>query len=558
MKPKAYSYVRMSTDIQLKGDSLRRQTEASKRYAEANDLELVEDFKLQDIGVSAFHGRNVAQGALGKFLALAENGSIDKGSYLLVESLDRISRQNPQAATTLFLQILQAGINIVTLTDGHVYRSGSADFTDIIVSVVIMSRAYEESRTKSLRVGAAWENKRKNLEMVKLTRIAPVWLRLSEDRSRFDLIDDRVEVVRKVFADADAGRGSFQIARALNLNGTPTFSHAKGWHESYVSKVLTNRAVIGEFQPHKMVDGRRTPFGQAVIDYFPSVISAEQFERVQRGRSSRRIRGAGRKGTDYTNVFSGVAKCGYCAGTIVVVNKGRGPKGAMYIRCDNARRGAGCDASNWPIAHFEAAFFLFVHELDVASIIADPAARDRQRSLEALIASTQAELNSATLLRERAFRLLDEASNATSYVSAKIEEATARIDELHKILADQAAELRNLGVDRERSVIDVKHAIETLQDVHSTPPDARAKIADWIRQNVRELLVYADGLEGDPGRANRVKIRQFSVLFETGAFRTVQTLGANPASSVYSVFADDDGVALMEQGVETRYDDTLS
>ena len=59
-KPKAYSYVRMSTDIQLKGDSLRRQLEQSRDFAEKNDLELVEGSGLHDIGVSAFKGANIA------------------------------------------------------------------------------------------------------------------------------------------------------------------------------------------------------------------------------------------------------------------------------------------------------------------------------------------------------------------------------------------------------------------------------------------------------------------------------------------------------------------
>ena len=40
---KAYSYIRMSTDAQLKGDSLRRQLENSSRYIADNNLELVED-----------------------------------------------------------------------------------------------------------------------------------------------------------------------------------------------------------------------------------------------------------------------------------------------------------------------------------------------------------------------------------------------------------------------------------------------------------------------------------------------------------------------------------
>lgn len=59
MRPKAYSCIRMSTDVQLRGDSLRRQTEASRSYAEENGLDLVEDFKLEDIGVSAFHRRTL-------------------------------------------------------------------------------------------------------------------------------------------------------------------------------------------------------------------------------------------------------------------------------------------------------------------------------------------------------------------------------------------------------------------------------------------------------------------------------------------------------------------
>ena len=85
-RPKAYSYIRMSTDLQLKGDSLRRQGEASRQYAERHGLLLVEDIDLQDIGVSAFKGKNIASGAFGRFLEAVREGKIEKGSYLLVES----------------------------------------------------------------------------------------------------------------------------------------------------------------------------------------------------------------------------------------------------------------------------------------------------------------------------------------------------------------------------------------------------------------------------------------------------------------------------------------
>src|SRR6476469_5849221 len=92
-RPKAFSYVRMSTDLQLKGDSLRRQREASRRYAERHGLELVEDNRWHDIGVSAYSGKNIASGRFGEFLEAVRAGEIEKGSYLLLESFDRMSRQ---------------------------------------------------------------------------------------------------------------------------------------------------------------------------------------------------------------------------------------------------------------------------------------------------------------------------------------------------------------------------------------------------------------------------------------------------------------------------------
>ena len=85
-KIRAYSYVRMSTTKQLRGDSLRRQLERSRAFADEHSLLL--DDSLQDLGVSAWKGRNFKQGALGRFLAMVESGEIPKGSYLLIESLD--------------------------------------------------------------------------------------------------------------------------------------------------------------------------------------------------------------------------------------------------------------------------------------------------------------------------------------------------------------------------------------------------------------------------------------------------------------------------------------
>src|SRR5258706_16176806 len=107
----AYSYLRMSTNLQLKGDSRRRQLELSKAYAAEHDLDLADDSQLEDIGISAFKGANIKGGSLGHFLEAIEHGKISAGSYLLVESLDRLSRQEVRKSLTIFLSIIDAGIN---------------------------------------------------------------------------------------------------------------------------------------------------------------------------------------------------------------------------------------------------------------------------------------------------------------------------------------------------------------------------------------------------------------------------------------------------------------
>ena len=114
VRPKAFSYIRMSTEGQLRGDSLRRQLERSREYAAKNGLDLDETTTFNDIGVSAFRGKNVREGALNRFLVAVREKKIAPGSYLLVESLDRLSRDEVVNAHTEFLALINTGIHVVT------------------------------------------------------------------------------------------------------------------------------------------------------------------------------------------------------------------------------------------------------------------------------------------------------------------------------------------------------------------------------------------------------------------------------------------------------------
>jgi DNA invertase Pin-like site-specific DNA recombinase len=97
--PKAYSYMRFSTAEQSKGDSLHRQTMMAREWSERQGIPLDTELSLTDKGISAYHGANAETGELGAFLAAVSIGAVPKGSWLLVESLDRISRDNAWRAS---------------------------------------------------------------------------------------------------------------------------------------------------------------------------------------------------------------------------------------------------------------------------------------------------------------------------------------------------------------------------------------------------------------------------------------------------------------------------
>ena len=111
---RAYSYQRFSTPEQLKGDSLRRQSEAAQQYADQHGLELDTSLTFQDLGVSAYKGANF-EAALGRFIEAVDSGQVAKGSFLLVENLDRLSRDKILPALNRFQALLEKGTTVVTL-----------------------------------------------------------------------------------------------------------------------------------------------------------------------------------------------------------------------------------------------------------------------------------------------------------------------------------------------------------------------------------------------------------------------------------------------------------
>ena len=217
---RAYSYVRFSTPQQAAGVSFQRQMEKAAAFAQGRGLTLDADLNMADLGVSAFRGKNARTGALAGFLEAVNKGYVPHGSYLLIENIDRLSRDDFFEAQTLFQQLILSGINIAVLSNNEVYsleRLRKQPY-DILYIVAEQIRANQESARKSQLIGDAKARAKKRLIEGSLvgrpyTRHTPAWITWSEEERQYKLVNERADIVREIFKMADAGVGVDGIER---------------------------------------------------------------------------------------------------------------------------------------------------------------------------------------------------------------------------------------------------------------------------------------------------------------------------------------------------------
>lgn len=482
----------MSTEKQLHGDSLRRQLALSQDYALANDLELVESYK--DIGVSGFRGKNVEQGMLGVFLEALRNKEIPPDSVLLIESLDRLSRDKVTTALMQFLEILKAGVEIVTLADNQRYTKEGVDSQthQIVMSLFVMARANDESETKSMRLKAAWKNKRDNASNKPVTSICPAWIRYSDTQQRFELIPERAAVVRKIFRMCADTCGVWGIAKLLNESKTPVFGTGKLWHRSYITKIIRNPASYGCFQPGQRENGKQIPVGDPIRDYYPAVVSEADFQRANASVFRRSSQDRGRKGRGFSNIFSGLTYCGKCGSRVILRNRGKSSKGGKYLVCSNQAHRNGCTMSEWK--HDDLLRVLVTHLQEVDFFDLDGSATSKRTEIDSDISTKQAEQKQ---LESQQVNLIElyaktEAEQLRNQILPRITSTVQYIEELkeaiHRLTTERAM------LDDARRPVDTKALISTMTKVVDDDEDYfnRSKMNQLLAKTIEKIDLHDD------------------------------------------------------------------
>jgi len=345
----AYSYRRVSSAGQAteQRDGLRRQEDELRRFALEHGLTVAEE--LVDAGVSSFRGTNRRDGALSRFVEAARAGKVPPGAVLVVEDLDRFSREHPvDSFMALLKDVIGAGFGLgITRWDRIITKENfsSEGFGYRLLGAA--EGAHEHSAKLSDRIGAYYQEKRR-LALEEGTpnsskAARPYWL----DFEGGEFVPNRhAEMIRTIFRLA-ADFGSVKISKMLEEMGFRTAVKGTPMRHHQVINTLNNRQVLGE-------KAHCTRLGELLHTqpgYFPAIVTQEEWELAHQKMAQRRMSQANTATRRIHNLFQGRVFCAACLSLCGMgqkyANLASGErKHYKYLRCKE-HDGGRCDRANF-------------------------------------------------------------------------------------------------------------------------------------------------------------------------------------------------------------------
>jgi hypothetical protein len=308
---------------------------------------------------------------------------------------------------------------------------------------------------------------------------------------RFDVIPERVEVVRQIFRMAIEGYGQRSIVGTLNEARVPAFRSQQGWQTSSVRRILTSRTVLGEYQPYTGTHraGTWKPEGEPIKGFYPAVIDENTYWRAQQAMDGRRLsdgsRGqGGRRGHGVAHLLVGLGKCTRCQGSMHIINKGPAPKGAMYFECSTSRRKMGCENNvRWRVDQIERRLLRRISYIDTHAALTGNSSSDENDAVRML----RTRLVDAEKRRDRLLVLVesgdDAASSRFTAVAAEVKIVRQDLIKMEKEAAKAAADP---GLQaRLAETIDLSRLMEETAGEQRSA--IRVRLAEQLRRLIEEV-----------------------------------------------------------------------
>src|SRR5215212_3847709 len=249
---RAILYARVSTDEQARaGYSLAQQLEALREYAARESYEILEE--VVDPGQS---GASFERPGMDRVRDLIAGGGI---SVVLAQDRDRFARE-PTYHYLLRKEFEEHGCKIRALNDRG-DDSPKGELTDgILDQLAKFERAETAERARRGRLRKAREGK------IVAGRSPRYGFKLNATRDAYEVDEEKMVVVRRIFREVTDGTTFRAIALRLEREGVPTPQGAKFWDRSF----FRHRVFEDVYHPHSFEEVEAVVSPQVIARLDPS------------------------------------------------------------------------------------------------------------------------------------------------------------------------------------------------------------------------------------------------------------------------------------------------
>ena len=525
---KCVLYPRVSTEMQVDGFSLDGQNNNLKRFADREEMEIVDIY--EDAGKS---GKSIeGRPAFKQMLFDIENGlEID---YILVYKLSRFGRNAADILNSL--EHVQAfGVNLICIEEGIDSSQTSGKLLISVLSAVaeierenIIEQTMNGRKEKARQGG--WNG-----------GFAPYGYYL-KDKQLF-IQEDESEAIRIIFDKyVNDNMGFYKIANYLNLQGIQKIKRNNGtlslWSTHIVKTIIDNPIYCGKIsygrRVREKVKGSKNEYKQIPQDNYiiaegqhEAIISEKLWNAAHEKRKITGVKSPSKIGRDRAHLLSGILKCPKCGGPMYTnkhawTNKDGTYKEIYYYVCSKSRtaRGKSCDyKSMLKKTDIEPLVIEAIRELiknqDFAEEIKSRIGKEIDTStLNRELKNYESKLREVDINKARLENEIDSLPEDTRFRERKVHDMTLRFDGLYDIIVELEEKIDDVKLRRKA----VEQDAITLENIYTLLANFD-RIYDKISDEEKKSLISSLIKEIEIFPCDEAELPLKSILFNFPVYK---------------------------------------
>ena len=525
---KCVLYPRVSTEMQVDGFSLDGQKNNLKRFADREEMEIVDIY--EDAGKS---GKSIeGRPAFKQMLYDIENGlEID---YILVYKLSRFGRNAADILNSL--EHVQAfGVNLICIEEGIDSSQTSGKLLISVLSAVaeierenIIEQTMNGRKEKARQGG--WNG-----------GFAPYGYYL-KDKQLF-IQEEESEAIRIIFDKyVNDNMGFYKIANYLNLQGIQKVQRNNGslslWGTHFIRMIIDNPVYCGKIsygrRVREKVKGSKNEYKQVPQeDYIiaegqhEAIISENLWNIAHGKRELTGVKSPSKIGRDRAHLLSGILKCPKCGGPMYTnkhawTNKDGTYKEVYYYVCSKARaaRGKTCEYKTMlKKTDIEPLVIEAIRELiqnqDFAGEIKSRIGKEIDTStLNRELKNYESKLREVELNKTRLENEIDSLPEDARFRERKIHDMTLRLDGLYDIIVELEEKIEDVLLRRKA----VEQDAITLENIYTLLANFD-KVYDKISDEEKKSLISSLIKEIEIFPCDEAELPLKSILFNFPVYK---------------------------------------